>query len=152
MRFVATLTSKTPIMKTVTLALSFLFVSLVSMAQESTGTKITVTINNVTSDQGKVLAGLHTSETFMKGPGVQNLESAIENGKVVLTFTNVTPGTYAIMAMHDANDNKRMDYEANGMPKESYGMSGNDMTMGPPNFTSAQFEVGIEDLEFTIRF
>jgi len=88
----------------------------------------------------------------MKGPGIQNLESKIENGKVTLTFTNVAPGTYAIMAMHDANDNNRMDYEANGMPKESYGMSGNDMTMGPPDFGSAKFEVNGEDLEFTIRF
>ncbi|WP_431161441.1 DUF2141 domain-containing protein [Flagellimonas beolgyonensis] len=139
-------------MKTVTLALSFLFVSLVAMAQEKNGATITVIIDNVTSNEGKVLAGLHTAETFMKGPGIQNMESAIENGKVVLTFTNVAPGTYAIMAMHDANDNKRMDYQANGMPMESYGMSGNDMTMGPPQFNSAQFEVSDQDLSFTIRF
>lgn len=139
-------------MKTVTLALSFLFVSLVAMAQEKTGATITVTIDNVTSNEGKVLAGLHTIETFMKGPGIQNRESTISNGKVVLTFTNVAPGTYAIIAMHDANDNKRMDYEPNGMPKESYGMSGNDMTMGPPQFNSAQFEVGDQDLTFNIRF
>lgn len=139
-------------MKTVTLALSFLFVSLVAMAQETKGATITVTIDNVANNEGKVLAGLHTVDTFMKGPGVQNVESAIENGKVVFTFTNVAPGTYAIMAMHDANDNKRMDYEPNGMPKESYGMSGNDMTMGPPSFNSAQFEVGDKDLAFTIRF
>jgi uncharacterized protein (DUF2141 family) len=150
--FAASITSKTAIMKTVTLALSFLFVSLVAMAQEKNGATITVTIDNVTSNEGKVLAGLHTAETFMKGPGIQNMESAIENGKVVLTFTNVAPGTYAIMAMHDANDNKRMDYQANGMPMESYGMSGNDMTMGPPQFNSAQFEVGDQDLSFTIRF
>ncbi|RIV42200.1 DUF2141 domain-containing protein [Flagellimonas pelagia] len=139
-------------MKTVTLALSFLFVSLVAMAQESTGTKITVTIDNISNNEGKVLAGLHTEDTFMKGPGVQNQESKIENGKVVLTFTNVAPGTYAILALHDANENNRMDYEANGMPKESYGMSGNDMSYGPPSFTTSKFEVGNEDLELSIRF
>ncbi|WP_228235613.1 DUF2141 domain-containing protein [Allomuricauda sp. M10] len=139
-------------MKTVTLALSFLFVSLVAMAQESTGTKITVTIDNINNDQGKVLAGLHTVDTFMKGPGIQNLESKIENGKVVLTFTGVAPGAYAIMALHDANENNRMDYESNGMPKESYGMSGNDMSFGPPSFSASKFEVGSEDLELTIRF
>ena len=145
-------TSKTNPMKTVTLALSFLFVSLIAMAQESTGAQITVTIDNITNDEGKVLAGLHTAETFMKGPGIQNLESKIENGKVVLTFTNVAPGTYAIMVLHDANENNRMDYEANGMPKESYGMSGNDMSFGPPSFTASKFEVGDKDLELSIRF
>lgn len=139
-------------MKTVTLALSFLFVSLVAMAQESTGTKITVTIDNISNNEGKVLAGLHTEDTFMKGPGVQNQESKIENGKVILTFTNVAPGSYAILALHDANENNRMDYEANGMPKESYGMSGNDMSYGPPSFTASKFEVGSEDLELSIRF
>lgn len=139
-------------MKTVTLALSFLFVSLVAMAQESTGTKITVTIDNISNNEGRVLAGLHTEDTFMKGPGVQNQESKIENGKVILTFTNVAPGSYAILALHDANENNRMDYEANGMPKESYGMSGNDMSYGPPNFTASKFEVGNEDLELSIRF
>ncbi|MCK0159952.1 DUF2141 domain-containing protein [Allomuricauda sp. F6463D] len=139
-------------MKTVTLALSFLFVSIIAMAQEKTGVDITVTIDNITSNEGKVLVGLHSADTFMKGPGVQNMQSVIEDGKVILKFTNVTPGDYAIMAMHDTNENNRMDYEANGMPKESYGMSGNDMTMGPPSFETAQFTVDNEDLEFTIRF
>ncbi|MBA4744337.1 MAG: DUF2141 domain-containing protein [Muricauda sp.] len=139
-------------MKTVTLALSFLFVSIIAMAQEKTNVAITVTIDNVTSDEGKVLASLHTTETFMKGPGIQNLESTIENGKVILKFNKVAPGTYAIMALHDANENNRMDYQSNGMPKESYGMSGNEMTMGPPDFKSAQFTVGDEDLEMNIRF
>jgi len=45
-----------------------------------------------------------------------------------------------------------MDFEANGMPKESYGMSGNAMTMGPPTFNDAKFEVSNENLEFNIRF
>ncbi|WP_338195737.1 DUF2141 domain-containing protein [Flagellimonas marinaquae] len=139
-------------MKTVTLALSFFFVSLLAMAQENNGIDITVTIDNVTSNEGKVLIGLHTADTFMKGPGVQNLQSTIENGKVTVTFTNVQPGNYAIMAMHDINGNNRMDFEANGMPKESYGMSGNDMAMGPPTFDGAKFEVDKEDMEFTIRF
>ncbi|WP_375324868.1 DUF2141 domain-containing protein [Flagellimonas sp. GZD32] len=139
-------------MKTVTLALSLFFVSLISMAQESSGVNIKVTIDNINSNEGKVLAGLHTQETFMAGPGVQNLESTIENGKVVLTFTNVAPGSYAILTLHDENSNNRMDYQSNGMPKESYGMSGNDMSLGPPNFGSAKFEVGNEDLELNIRF
>ena len=139
-------------MKTVTLALSFFFVSIIAMAQEKTGIDITITIDNITSDEGKVLAGLHSKDTFMKGQGLQNLQSDIANGKVTLTFTNVAPGEYAIMAMHDTNNNNRMDYQSNGMPKESYGMSGNDMAMGPPTFNSAKFSVGDANLEMNIRF
>ncbi|WP_318309053.1 DUF2141 domain-containing protein [Flagellimonas crocea] len=139
-------------MKTVALALSLFFVSTIAVAQEKSGVDITVTIDNVSNDEGKVLIGLHTADTFMKGPGIQNLQSDIEGGKVTLTFKNVAPGNYAIMAMHDANENNQMDYQANGMPKESYGMSGNDMTMGPPDFKSAMFTVGNEDLDMNIRF
>ena len=139
-------------MKTVTLALSFFFVSIIAMAQEKTGIDITITIDNITSDEGMVLAGLHTEETFMKGQGVQNLRSSIKDGKVTFTFTNVAPGEYAISTLHDTNGNNRMDFEANGMPKESYGMSGNDMTMGPPSFNSAKFTVGDKDLDMNIRF
>ena len=131
------------------LAIAFSLSTLTAQSDEVT---ITVTIDNVTSDEGKVLLGLHTAETFMRGPGIQNLESEIKDGKVEFTFKNVPAGTYAIMALHDANDNKQMDFEANGMPKESYGMSGNDMTMGPPTFDAAKFDVGSENLDFTIRF
>ena len=138
-------------MKTLVSILAIFFSISTGFAQENT-VDITVTIENITSDEGMVLAGLHTADTFMKGLGIQNLESEIKDGKVTLTFENVPSGTYAIMAMHDANDNKRMDYQDNGMPKESYGMSGNDMSFGPPNFEMAKFEVGAENLELNIRF
>lgn len=139
-------------MKSVALALAFLFVHLIGQAQETEGVDITVTIDNVLNDNGKVIATLHTSDTFMKGPGIQNLESNIENGKVTFIFENVSPGTYAIMTLHDENENRRMDFQANGMPLESYGMSGNDMSVGPPTFADAQFNVDGENLAFNIRF
>ncbi|NQZ45377.1 MAG: DUF2141 domain-containing protein [Flavobacteriaceae bacterium] len=137
-------------MKTLTMLIAMLTLSLTAFAQE--GQNIEVTIDNVVNDQGKVVIALHTTDTFMKGPGIMNLESKIVDGKVAFTFENVAPGTYAIIALHDANENNRMDFDSGGMPKESYGMSGNDMSMGPPNFEAAKFVVGNEDVSFSIRF
>lgn len=139
-------------MKTLGLILGLIFTGHIASAQESDGVTLTVTIENVLTDNGKVLAALHTEETFMKGKGVENFETVAKKGAVTFTFKNVVPGTYAISTLHDANDNRRMDFEANGMPKESYGMSGNEMTMGPPNFDDAKFEVSDKDLEFNIHF
>lgn len=140
-------------MKTVvlffSLVLSGLFVN--AQGEEETVT-VTVTIENVLNNEGSLLVSLHNEDTFMKGSGVIDLAEKAKKGQVTLTFENVKPGTYAVMAMHDVNDNKRMDFEDNGMPKESYGMSGNDMTMGPPTFDAAKFEVTDEDLEVNIRF
>ena len=139
------------IMRTVFLTLGLCLIVFWGNAQTD-GITITVTIDNVTSDEGRVMASVHTQNTFMRGPGILNVESTIKDGKVTLTFENIVPGTYAIMAMHDANNNQQMDFEPNGMPKESYGMSGNDMTMGPPSFDAAKFEVADKDLNFNIRF
>ena len=140
-------------MKTLITLLLFSFFTLFSNAQDQDlGVKITVTIDNIANNDGNVLLALHTSQTFMKGQGIQNLSSKIKDGKIKVTFTNVPEGTYAIMALHDANENNRMDFEANGMPKESYGISNNDMSFGPPQFESAKFEVKNTDMSFSIRF
>tara|TARA_R110000868_G_scaffold209539_1_gene459395 strand:+ start:109 stop:528 length:420 start_codon:yes stop_codon:yes gene_type:complete len=139
-------------MKNLALTIVFLFTALISIAQESNANKITVVIDNVSNDNGTVMLSLHTKDSFMKAPGIQNLESKIVDGKIKVVFENVVPGEYAIMALHDENDNKRMDFELNGMPKESYGMSGNEMSFGPPNFEDAKFILTETDLEFNIRF
>ncbi len=109
-------------------------------------------MDNVSNNNGKVIFSLHNQETFMKSESVQRAESKIENNKVEITFENVAPGTYAIMVLHDENENYRMDFDNNGMPIESYGMSNNPLSYGPPQFSEAKFEVDQEDLDFKIRF
>lgn len=138
-------------MKNLILTLALAFSTLFSFAQDE-GITITVTIDNVTSNEGKVLMSLHTSETFMKDKGIKDAETTIEDGKVTITFNNVLPGEYAILALHDVNDNKRMDFHENGMPKESFGTSNNVMAMGPPQYDDAKFTVADDDLELNIRF
>jgi uncharacterized protein (DUF2141 family) len=121
-------------------------------AQTEEGVTITVIIENVLSDKGTVLGSLHTKETFMKGGGGAGDAKAARAGEIELTFNNVRPGSYALMLMHDENDNKQMDMDANGMPLESYATSGDNMRMGPPNFEAAKFDVAGEPLSFRIRF
>lgn len=135
------------------LLITFLALSLglTGIAQDE-GISITVTVENTKSNEGKVLIGLHNSETFMRADGLDNLESTIENNKVTLVFKNVKPGEYALLAMHDENENYMMDFEASGMPKESFGLSNNPMSFGPPQFNEAKFTVNDKDLNLTIRF
>ncbi|WP_165748119.1 DUF2141 domain-containing protein [Cellulophaga sp. Z1A5H] len=121
-------------------------------AQDTQSYTLVVSIGHITNNNGKILLSLHTADTFMKGPGIQNVDSEIVNGKINVSFENIKPGTYAIMALHDENDNKRMDYETNGMPKENYGTSGNEMSYGPPSFEDAKFRVTDKNLDFNIRF
>lgn len=138
-------------MKTLLLSIILIFSITFTNAQNN-GKTITVSVNNVTNNNGKVVFSLHTEDTFMKTQSIQSTESIIEEGKVKVLFKNVQSGTYAIMVLHDENNNTKMDYDLNGMPLENYGMSNNPVSYGPPQFTDAQFTVADKDLDLLIRF
>jgi uncharacterized protein (DUF2141 family) len=139
-------------MKTLSLIIALTLSVTISNAQEEkSGQTITVTIENITNNNGHVILSLHTEDSFMKGEGIQMEKSEIIDGHVTVTFNNVEAGAYAIMALHDENDNNIMDFEDTGMPKESYGMSNNPAIYGPPQFSSAKFDLK-EDLELKIQF
>jgi len=139
-------------MRTLAKLIVFVICTTFANAQDNQGQTITVNIDNVVSNTGKVVFSLHTAETFMKGQGIQNVESKIKDGKVSITFKNVIPGEYAILVLHDENENNRMDFEGNGMPKENYATSNNVMNFGPPQFGESKFKVTSEDIQLKIRF
>lgn len=125
-----------------------LFISTSITAQNKT---VTATVINVTSDSGKVGFALYDKTTFQKTP-LQAQNAKIIDGKSTVTFENVPAGEYAIVCYHDRNDNDKMDFAANGMPLEDYGASNNDMTLGPPIFEKAKFEVADKNVSLEIKF
>ncbi|MEP2937223.1 MAG: DUF2141 domain-containing protein [Gilvibacter sp.] len=116
---------------------------------EVSGTEIVVTVP-VQSTDGKVIFGLYNKENFMQQP-LQGLMGEIKDGQAQVTFTNVTPGEYAITLFHDKNDDNQMNFDVNGMPLESYGVSNNVMSMGPPQWSDAVFTVANEPITLEIR-
>jgi len=139
-------------MKTLSLFIALIISTTLSFAQTEKVQDITVTIENISNDRGHVVIGLHTADTFMKAEAYKQVAAKVKDGKVVYTFKNITPGNYALLALHDENDNKRMDFEPNGMPMESFGLSNNPMLMGPPTFSEGKFEVTDKNVELTIKF
>jgi uncharacterized protein (DUF2141 family) len=140
-------------MKTIILTIILAISNFMSQAQQHDGIDITVTINNVKNDNGFVLLGLHNQQTFMdKGlDALDKKQATIKDGKITVTFNNVLPGNYAVMAVHDENSNNKMDFELNGMPKEAYGMSNNVMSYGPPLFNDGKFLVTDKNIALEIR-
>ena len=141
-------------MKTVIISLAISFSLFFANAQEGAttalGTSVTVTVP-VSSEKGEIIAALYDENTFMKAAPLQSTSAKIENGKAIITFTEVQSGTYGITLFHDTNNNQQMDFETNGMPKESYGVSNNVMNFGPPRWEDAQFEVATEPITMEIR-
>jgi uncharacterized protein (DUF2141 family) len=144
--------NKNVLSKTLSLFITLIISTTLSFAQKTKGQDITVTIENIENSRGHVIIGLHTTDTFMKADGLQEEVAKVKDGKVIVTFKNVAPGNYALLALHDENDNKRMDFEPSGMPLESFGLSNNPSLMGPPAFSDGKFEVATENIELTIKF
>ena len=71
-------------------------------------------------------------------------------GVAVVEFTNLDPGTYAIMAYHDENENNRLDRTLGMWPSEGYGLSLNPLVLGPPAFQESAFELPPRGLSLTI--
>lgn len=113
--------------------------------------KITATVVNATSDDGKVSFALYNKETFMKAP-LQAKTSKIVDGKSTVVFEGIESGEYAIICFHDKNNNDKMDFQENGMPMEDYGASNNVMTFGPPTYSNAKFVVEGENVNLEIKF
>ena len=134
---------------TMSLLIIVFFVTEKLTAQSS---KITVTVINATSDAGKVSYALYNKENFRKEP-IQAKLSVIKKGKSIVVFNDVPKGEYAVICFHDKNDNDKMDFQANGMPIEDYGVSTNNINrFGPPVFEDAKFTVIDKDVSLEIKF
>ncbi len=139
----------------------FYLISLVNYAQSSDELKkktnsntykVTVQINNVTSDKGKVYFVLYDSaKGFISKNYYKGEISDINNGVASVVFSDLEPNTYAVVSFHDVNNNGKMDFESNGMPLEDYGISNNVISYGPPQFEDAKFELKDKDLTFEIK-
>ena len=71
-------------------------------------------------------------------------------GIAVVEFTNLAPGTYAIMAYHDENEDNRLNRVLGMWPSEGYGLSLNPLVMGPPTFQETSFELPAQGLSVTL--
>ncbi|QZD90884.1 DUF2141 domain-containing protein [Qipengyuania aurantiaca] len=120
------------------------------------GASVTVTVTNLRNAKGVVRACMTTAEkSFPKCRGVAGAHAAIveaHEGKLTLTFEDVTPGRYAIALLHDENDNGKADRALGMMPKEGFGFSRDaPVRMGPPSFSDAVFAIDEADKAMTIR-
>ena len=110
-----------------------------------------VSVANVLNNKGTVNFAVYNKENFLKKPLLAK-KAEIENGKSTVIFNELPNGIYAVVCYHDENENGRLDFYENGMPIESYGSSNNVMNYGPPDFDSAKFEIGNNNVVLEIKF
>jgi len=139
-------------MQKVILTLVFILTTFfLSQAQEKEAHTITVTITGMKSDKGAVFVALYDSEKDFLEKGFKGAIVKITAKKATAIFKDIENGVYAISVFHDENDNKKLDTNFFGIPKEPIGTS-NDAKgfMGPPKFKDAKFSL-TKDITIPIK-
>ena len=117
--------------------------------------EVVITVTDLRSTKGVVRACMTTREDIFpkcaKDPASHR--TVVPAGaKVVIRFTGVKPGNYAIALLHDENDNGKADRAMGMMPKEGYGFSRDaPVKMAPPKFKDAVFTAGEGSKSLTIK-
>ena len=137
-------------MQKVILTMVLFFTGLVySQAQETFS--INLSISGMKSDKGDVYIALYNSEKGFLKKTFKTTIVKVTDKKASASFTGLLKGVYAISVFHDKNDNKKMDTNFLGIPKEPIGMSNDAKAfMGPPKYKDAKFMVD-KNLNMTIK-
>jgi uncharacterized protein (DUF2141 family) len=109
-------------------------------------TTSTISVNVGTFRNQKGVLGCRLFRTAAGFPetsaGTVERRAEITGGTARCEFTNVPPGTYAVSAMHDENDNRNLDKNFLGIPTEGYGVSNNHThAMSAPTWDESKFVV-----------
>lgn len=115
----------------------------VVMAAPAGAADLSVAVGNVRSDRGLVRVAVCTRDTFTKIGCPFTASEPARRGQVTVTVRGIPPGTYAVQAYHDENENRQVDRNFFGLPEEGIGFS-NDapIRFGPPSFADAALAIG----------
>lgn len=129
-------------MQRIILILVFTFTGLFSTNAQEETFKLTVNISGLNSDKGNLMVGVYNKKEYFLKKQFKGKIGKINNKKSVVIFENLPKGEYAVSFVHDENDNKKMDTNFIGIPKEDYGCSNNATGfMGPPKYDDAKFQL-----------
>ena len=108
--------------------------------------KLEAAILNVKPGEGYLRVELHDSAaTYLSRDELtpfRRVTIAADRERMILRFDSVPPGRYALSMYQDLNNNRKLDSNILGIPKEPFGFSNNHrVRFGPPSFAKASFEV-----------
>ncbi|MBK6264546.1 DUF2141 domain-containing protein [Marivirga sp. S37H4] len=121
---------------------------------ETTGT-ITVEVSEFKNTDGHLLISLFNSaEHFPDNAeeSFKNKKVEVDQNKLEVVFENVPFGEYALVFLHDENENGEMDTNFVGAPKEGYGASNDAVnTFSAPKYSDAKFNLNSKTKEISLK-
>ncbi len=122
--------------------------------REDTGT-IKVKVGEFKNTEGYLLVSLFNSKQYFP----DNEDKAFQNKKIKVTaktheviFEKIPFGEYAVIFLHDENDNEEMDTNFVGAPQEGYGASNDAVnTFSAPKYDEAKFILNSSSKEIKLK-
>ncbi|MGM1057358.1 MAG: DUF2141 domain-containing protein [Bacteroidota bacterium] len=136
------------------LALSFMLLPSNGFAQAECPA-INVKIQNIGNNTGVIACAIFDSskgfpKKFLKFAS-KVMITQIKGKDASFEFSDIRPGKYAIVVIHDENYNGELDTNWLGIPKEGYGFSsGAEISLSAPSFSDAEFLYEGGDLQISI--
>ena len=131
-----------------------LFCAVAPAASETSG-KLIVDISGFPNSDGFAMVALHNSgESYKDGEATAFAKSQVKvvDQKVQVVFTNLPYGWYGVSMFHDKNENRQLDTNAMGIPKEAYGFSNNAKGFfGKPDYKKIKFELNSAEKQIAIK-
>ena len=122
------------------------------------GAMLVVKITGITEAKGDIRIALHnTDESFPKkwDKAFRVIKVPVPTGKteIITAFTGLKPGTYAVIAHHDADSDGQLKRYIIGMPAEGMINSGTQPTFGAPSWKKSSFTVPeTKELSLKLRY
>ena len=99
-------------------------------------------LTNIDAERGgHIRCAIYESEStwLNRSQSMQQATAPVNGGSATCVFRNVPAGSYALAALHDADDDREMDRNMVGIPEEGYAISNNEIErMSEPDFDEAR--------------
>lgn len=106
---------------------------------------LVVTVSGLKNNTGLLTVELYNSEGKFLKTAFKTVSSTIKSNTATVTFIGIPKAEYTVMAYHDENNNKKLDKNFIGMPKEAVACSNNAKGfMGPPKYEDAKFTISTD--------
>ncbi len=147
------------------LILAFLFTTPALPSQQSLppstpgGCNLVIHVDHLRNSRGKVGTAVYnspsgwpenTDKALRHGPS--NIVPTADGLASTMTWENLPPGDYAVVAIHDENSNHKLDKNFFGIPTEGFGFANNPhVGLTAPGFKAAVVHLACPATETTIH-
>lgn len=125
-------------------------------AQELGRAVLHVNVLGLQNSRGQVIANLFKEGDDLFGKPYARQTRSVSVQQAIITFVNLAPGRYALIAFHDINGNNDLDHNIFRLPAEPLGYSngfGLTLLSGLPDSKKLAFSIGStpQTIDITVK-